>query len=186
MPSKPPAASAVAQPDYPPLPPMFMATYSTIIYYLSAMPTAIHASYNFFMAAVMTITPSVIISLVYRVFVMYAAARIIPAVRESGARALSQEPSLEDSDEAGRFLGLLSWFSPSILIAVYTSLLLQHFSSSNGNSVPGEWWTSRGGDAGGNLWRWINLAVTMTFYAVELYLGREDDDVRLTTHWKAD
>jgi len=114
---------------------------------------------------------------------MYAAARIIPAVRESGARALSQEPSLEDSDEAGRFLGFLSWFSPSILIAVYTSLLMQHFSSTNGNAS-GDWWTSRGGDAGGNTWRWISVAATMTFYAVELYLGRDDDVV--TSHWKVD
>jgi len=186
MPSEPSATPPV-QPDYPPLPPMIMATYTTLLHYLSTLPTAIHASFNFFMAAVMTITPSVIISLVYRVFVMYAAARIIPAVRESGARALSQEPSLEDNDEAGQFLGLLSWFSPSILIAVYTSLLIQHFSHSNGNgnTPPGEWWTSRGGDAGGNTWRWINLAATMMFYAIELYIGRNEDDV-VTTHWKID
>lgn len=86
----------------------------------------------------MTITPSVIISLAYRVFVMYASTRIIPAVRASGARALSQEPSLEDSDGAGQLLGLLSWFSPSILIAVYTSLLMQHFASVNGDGGLGK------------------------------------------------
>lgn len=117
---------------------------------------------------------------------MYAAARIIPAVRESGARALSQDPTLEDDDEAGRFLGFLSWFSPSILIAVYTSLLMQHFSTTNGHGSgnSGEWWSGVGGDAGGNSWRWINVAATMTFYAVELYIGRDDDVV--TTHWKVE
>jgi hypothetical protein len=185
QPSVPKATATPAiQPEYPPLPPVIMATYSTLLYYLSSLPTAIHASFNFFWAVVMTITPSVIISLVYRVFVMYAAARIIPAIRESGARALSQEPSLEDSDEAGRFLGFLSWFSPSILIAVYTSLLMQHFSNLNGNGgAPNPWWTAGGGDAGGNLYRWLNVAFVQLIYAVELYMSRED---LIVPHWKVD
>ena len=133
----------------------------------------------------MTITPSVIISLAYRLFVMYAAARIIPAVRESGSRALSEGPSLEDSDGVGRFLGILSYFSPSILIAVYTSLLMQHFATASADH-PGEWWTSQGGDAGSNIWRWANLAGVMALYAVELYLGKDHDDSTLTSHWKID
>ena len=153
---------------------------------LSTLPTMIHSAFNLIIGAVMTITPSVIISLAYRVFVMYASARIIPAIRESGARALSQEPSLEDSDEAGQFLGFLSWFSPSILIAVYTSLLMQHFASTNGDGSAGDWWKSQGGDAGGNFWRWTNLAVTMALYAIELKISKEDDDGRLTSHWKSD
>ncbi|OBT50043.1 hypothetical protein VE04_09349 [Pseudogymnoascus sp. 24MN13] len=57
-----------------------------------------------------TITPSVIISLAYRIFVFYAATRIIPSVRDAGARGLSREPTLEDDDGAGWFLGVLSWF----------------------------------------------------------------------------
>jgi len=163
-----------------------MASYSTLVHVLSTVPIAVRTSFNFLLAAIMTITPSVLISLAYRVFVMYASARIIPAVRQSGARALSQEPSLEDDDEAGRLLGLLTWFSPSIIIAVYTSLLMQHFASTSGEGGNGEWWTNQGGDTGGNLWRWINLAFTMGLYAVELYLGREEDGVRLTNHWKID
>jgi hypothetical protein len=147
----------------------------------------IHSGYNLIVGAVMTITPSVIISLAYRVFVMYASARIIPAIRESGARALTQDPTLDDSDEAGQFLGFLSWFSPSILIAVYTSLLMQHFASTNGDGTgSGDWWNSQGGDAGGNFWRWINLACTMALYAIELKISKEDDDGRLTSHWKSD
>lgn len=114
---------------------------------------------------------------------MYAAARIIPAIRESGASVLSHEPSLEDSDGVGRVVGLLSYYSPSILIAVYTSLLMQHFAS-NSADHPSEWWTNQGGDAGSNVWRWLNLAGTMALYAVELYLGKDQDD--MTTHWKMD
>ena len=188
QPSHPSDAAALPeQPALPPLPPIIMASLSTITYALSAVPEALRTSFNFLVAAVMTITPSVIISLAYRVSVFYASARIIPAVRESGARALSQEPSLEDNDEAGRLLGFLSFFSPSILVAVYTSLLMQHFSSLSGNGdVHARWWLSQGGQSGANLWRWINLGLTMVLYAVELYLGREDDEGPLTSHWKSD
>lgn len=182
------ASMASAQPALPPLPPIIMASYTTLLHAFETVPSTIQSFFTFIVAAVMTITPSVIISLAYRVFVMYAAARIIPAIRESGARALSQEPSLEDSDAAGQFMGFLSWFSPSILIAVYTSLLMQHFASTswNGNGHNGDWWTNQGGVVGGNLVRWINLWFTMMLYAVELYIGRMDDDGRLTSHWKTD
>lgn len=182
------SAAAVApplEPNFPPLPPIIMASYSTLIHALSTLPSTIHTAFNFLVAAIMTITPSVLISLAYRLFAMYAAARIIPAVRDSGARALSQEPSLDDSDGVGQFMGLLSYFSPSILIAVYTSLLMQHFAS-NSTDHSGEWWTSQGGDVGSNVWRWINLAGTMILYAVELYLGKDHDDTTLTSHWKID
>ncbi|KAF2809732.1 ICE2-domain-containing protein [Mytilinidion resinicola] len=181
------ASPPPAQPALPPLPPIIMASYTTLLHIFSTLPTMIHSGYNLIVGAIMTITPSVIISLAYRVFVMYASARIIPAIRESGARALTQDPSLDDSDEAGQLLGFLSWFSPSILIAVYTSLLMQHFASTNGDgSSNGDWWNSQGGDAGGNFWRWINLAVTMALYAIELKISKEDDDGRLTSHWKSD
>jgi len=162
-----------------------MASYSTLMNIVANLPATTHQAFHFITAAIMTITPSVIISLAYRVFVMYASTRIIPAVRDSGARALSQEPTLEDNDEVGQVLGLASWFSPAILISVYTSLLMQHFASTSGNGGSGEWWTSQGGDAGGNIWRWINLAATMGLYAVELYIGRDESD-GLTSHWKSD
>ena len=166
-----------------------MASYTTLLHALGSLPTIAHTGFNLMVGAIMTITPSVIISLAYRVFVMYAAARIIPAIRESGARALSQEPSLDDDDETSKILGFLTWFSPSIIIAVYTSLLMQHFASGNGgdgSAATGEWWTNQGGDAGGNFWRWINLGITMGLYAIELKFSNIDDDGRLTSHWKTD
>lgn len=175
------AEQAANQPDFPPLPPIIMASYSTIVHLLGSLPSAIYSSLSFLHAAFQTIAPSVMISLTYRIIVFYCATRIIPAVRESGARALLDEPSLDDSDSASRVLGFLSWFSPSILIAVYTSLLLQHFST-NGE----EGWTLRDGDAGGNVWRWVNVAATMTLYAIELYLGHDDVDGGMVNHWKMD
>lgn len=173
--------------DFPPLPPIFMASYTTLMHALSLLPSIIHALFNVITAVFSAVTPSVLISLAYRLLVLYASTRIIPAVREAGARALSQEASLDDSDAAGQVLGFLSYFSPSILIAVYTSLLMQHFASaSQAMGGSGEWWSSQGG-GGGNMWRWINLACTMSLYAVELWLGEHDDlDHGLAGHWKTD
>ncbi|KAI1650266.1 ICE2-domain-containing protein [Daldinia loculata] len=176
------AEQAANQPEFPPLPPIIMASYSTLVHLFNLLPEAVYSSLSFLHAAFQTIAPSVMISLTYRLIVFYCATRIIPAVRESGARALLEEPSLDDSDEANRILGFLSWFSPSILISVYTSLLLQHFSASGGE----EGWTLRHGDSGGNTWRWVNVAATMSLYAIELYLGSDDSDSGLVNHWKTD
>ncbi|EAQ90751.1 hypothetical protein CHGG_02686 [Chaetomium globosum CBS 148.51] len=152
--------AAAAQPDFPPLPPIIMASYSTLMHMLGNLPTAVSSSFQFLYAAFQTITPSVIISLTYRIIVFYCATRIIPAVRELGATAIMEEPTLEDTEGANRLIGFLSWFSPSMLIAVYTSLLLQHFSVSSGDDAG---WTLRAGDAGGSTWRWVNIAATMGF-----------------------
>ncbi|KAF4266388.1 hypothetical protein KXW39_007658 [Aspergillus fumigatus] len=173
--------------DFPPLPPIIMASYSTLMHALSSLPSIIHAAFNVITAVFSAVTPSVLISLAYRIFVLYASTRIIPAVRESGARALSQEASLDDTDAAGQFLGFLSYFSPSILIAVYTSLLMQHFAiTSQAMGGSGQWWSIQGG-GGGNLWRWVNLACTLALYAVELWLGENNDlDTGLAGHWKTD
>lgn len=175
-----------AQPDFPPLPPIIMASYSTLMHVLSTLPSAVRSSLTFLHAAFQTITPSIIISLAYRIFVFYAATRIIPTVRNSGALALLDEPSLEDNDGANKFLGLLSWFSPSLLVAVYTSLLMQHFSTQSSDGQIGQWWAMQGGNTGGNVWRWINVAATMALYALELYLGKEDMDGSFMGHWKTD
>ncbi|PNY27547.1 Uncharacterized protein TCAP_02533 [Tolypocladium capitatum] len=165
------------QPEIPPLPPIIMASYSTLLHILGSLPSAIHSSLALLYAAFQTITPSVIISLTYRLFVFYSATRIIPSVRDLGARALMHEPDFDDSETASKVLGFLSWFSPSILVAVYTSLLLQHFSTSEGP----DGWTLRGGDVGGGTWRWINIGLTMVLYGVELCLGSDEQD-----HWKVD
>ncbi|KAF7946695.1 hypothetical protein EAE96_009685 [Botrytis aclada] len=177
---------APVQPDFPPFPPIIMASYSTLLSVLSTMPSFVHSSFYFLYAAFQTITPSIIISLAFRVFVFYAATRIIPAIRESGVGALSQDLGLDESEGEGKILGLLSWFSPSILIAVYTSLLMQHFSSVTSEGNMGEWWMMQGGNTGGNIWRWINVSATMALYALELYLAKEDMDGSLTGHWKID
>ncbi|EAA65212.1 hypothetical protein AN1382.2 [Aspergillus nidulans FGSC A4] len=121
--------------DFPPLPPIIMASYTTLMHALSLLPSIIHAAFN-------------MITAVFR---------------------------------------FLSYFSPSILISVYTSLLMQHFATtSQAMGGSGQWWSTQGA-GGGNLWRWINLAGTLALYAIELWLGAADDlDSGLAGHWKTD
>lgn len=176
----------LAQAEFPPFPPMIMASYSTILYMLSTLPSAVLSSFNFLFAAFQAVTPSVIISLAYRILVFYAATRIIPAIRESGAQAFSEESDLAENEGAGNILGLLSWFSPSILVAVYTSLLMQHFSITSSEGNPAKWWEMQEGNSSGNIWRWINVTATMALYALELYLGHSNLDDTLMNHWKTD
>jgi hypothetical protein len=167
-----------------------MASYTTLIQAFSTLPSTIHLTYRFVVAALATITPAVLISLAYRFFVFYASTRIIPAVRENGARSLEQEPSLEEADGVGQILAALSWYSPSILIAVYSSLLMQHFAlhpdSVGATAVASSQWTLQPHLIGGaGVWKWINIGATMVLYAVELYIG-DDVEGGVTGQWTGD
>ncbi|KAJ9654389.1 hypothetical protein H2198_006551 [Neophaeococcomyces mojaviensis] len=190
-PSHPETASAPPTPAFPPFPPIIMSSYDAIMQAITALPGNILDTLQFTAAAFSAVTPSVLVSLGYRLFVFYASTRIIPAINESGAGGLSLEPTLEDTHAGNQFLAFLSWFSPSILIAVYTSLLMQHFATTMGGYTPGltetitSWWSGDGQPGmDGNLWKWINLVATMLLYAVELRLGDEDNIG--TDHWKVD
>lgn len=185
------APTADGTPDFPPFPPIIMSSYTAFVQLLSALPGALWDTLDFIAAAFKAVSASVLISLGYRLFVFYASTRIIPAVNESGARGLSIEPSLEDSNAGNQFLAFLSWFSPSILIAVYTSLLMQHFATTMGGYSPGltesigAWWHGNGQPGmNGNLWKWVNLVGTMALYAIELYIGRDEEIDG--AHWKVD
>ena len=190
-PNEPIDAASTNNPEFPPFPPIIMSSYTAFLQILSALPGALWDTVDFIAAAFKAVSASVLISLGYRLFVFYASTRIIPAVNESGARGLSIEPSLEDSNAGNQFLAFLSWFSPSILIAVYTSLLMQHFATTMGGYSPGltesigAWWHGNVQPAvNGNLWKWVNLIGTMGLYAIELYLGRDDEIDG--AHWKVD
>lgn len=185
------AATTRVEPDFPPFPPIIMSSYHSLLQALTMMPDFAVTSLSFISAAFAAVTPSVIISLGYRLFVFYASTRIIPAINESGASGLSIEPTLEDTNAGNKFLAFLSWFSPSILISVYTSLLMQHFATTIGGYSPGltgtigAWWNGNGQPGmDGNLWKWVNLVGTMALYVVELTITKDEDIDG--GHWKVD
>jgi hypothetical protein len=68
---------------------------------------------------------------------------------------------------------------------------MQHFATTMGGYSPGiagtiGAWLSGNGQPGmdGNLWKWVNLVGAMGLYAIELWLGQEDDIDN--GHWKVD
>lgn len=159
-PSSPPPSSP-EKPDFPPVPPLIMSSYTTIVSSLSSyIPGFLSQIATFVISAYSTITPSVVISLAYRLFVFYASTRIIPAVRESGGRGLEREASLGDKEAMSRIVAGLAHYSPCILVAVYTHLLMQHLEVSGGEGI--SLW---GGMPliGGQVWRWINIGATSEF-----------------------
>lgn len=158
------------------------------------------------MTAGATITPSVVVSLAYRLFVFYAATRIIPAVRDDNSASVMGGEAMSR---------LLDWYSPCILVSVYTHLLMQHLEVAGGEAGK---WENGMSPVGGLVWRWVNVGATSKFepsrdwdlrvpgrgflvlesalmltvgyplvvlYAFELKHG-DHDGGELTSHWKTD
>ncbi|KAL7270652.1 hypothetical protein RUND412_006631 [Rhizina undulata] len=185
-PSLPPMAAD--KPEFPPFPPLIMDSYTTLVSSMSAfIPTFLRQIGTFVVSAYSTVTPFVIISLAYRILVFYASTRIIPAVRESGGRGLGQGPNIKDKEVMSRIAAAFEWYSPSILIAVYTHLLMQHFEITHEDGYTAEngapW--APGLPVRGQVWRWVNIGATMALYAFELIQGDQGGEA-LTSHWKTD
>lgn len=127
-----------------------------------------------------TLPPHLLLSLIYRVAVLHLAARIVPVIRKSSmgwddgmevndagvtpgfwdGRSLRQEPANM------RITTVVLSYRRAILIAVYTHLLLL--------------------DAGSQTWwRWVNIAVFLAVWSLELLLDAEGDDDSVT-RWKVD
>ena len=132
-------------PDFPPLPPAIMSSFTVMATFL---PLTIKTSYKFLRSALSNVTPSVIVALAYRLSVLNASTKIIPAVREG--RGLDVEDDEDEGTTTGMIFKILRGFSPVAMIAVYTNLLMTHFESMRGNEL-GEM-TSKTG--------WINILGT--------------------------
>jgi len=92
-------STAIPPSTGPSLPPMIIRTYNTFIALLySILPTTIHNTLNLAYTAIThTLTPSILTSLLYRIFVLYAATRIIPAVR-GVSQELTSEPDFDSPE----------------------------------------------------------------------------------------
>ncbi|KAF3198922.1 hypothetical protein TWF106_005318 [Orbilia oligospora] len=193
-PNNPPEISE--KPDFPPLPPFIISSVSNISEsILQVLPLAITSAFIFIRSALDTIPPSVLVSLAYRLFVLNASTKIIPAVREG--KSLSMEDENEDDPGSGgttRFLTFIRSFSPVAMITVYTNLLMMHFEAMRGGELGiavGKmgWinmliWTPLGAE----IWRWVNVLATLALYSFELCQAQADDEdgTTLTSHWKTD
>lgn len=76
--------SSSTRPDIPPLPPIIIDGYTNLVSTVAALvPTSFKTVFQFLHGAVSTVTPSVFVSLSYRLTVFFAATRIVPAVQEA-------------------------------------------------------------------------------------------------------
>ncbi|OCF60055.1 hypothetical protein L486_02728 [Kwoniella mangroviensis CBS 10435] len=145
---------------------------------------AIHSTFPSFISVSRTLPPHLLLSLIYRVAVLHMAARIVPVIRKSSlgwddglsidgngvgeqkegfwdGRSLGQEPPNM------RITTVVLSYRRAILIAVYTHLLLLDGGSQT-------WW------------RWINIALFLSVWSLELLLDAEGDDNESVTRWKVD
>ncbi|KAF3934666.1 hypothetical protein ABW20_dc0103904 [Dactylellina cionopaga] len=196
-PNNPPETSQ--KPDFPPLPPFIMSSFSAVSESLfQTLPLAITSSFIFIRSALETIPPSVLVSLAYRLFVLNASTKIIPAVRDGKSLSIKSDEEEEEDDGASgsttRFLNFIRSFSPVAMITVYTNLLMMHFEAMRGGELGvavGKmgWinmliWTP----LGAQIWRWVNVLATLALYSFELCQAQADDEdgITLTSHWKTD
>ncbi|WWC67206.1 uncharacterized protein I206_101113 [Kwoniella pini CBS 10737] len=146
----------------------------------------IHSVFSSFISVSRTLPPHLLLSLIYRVAVLHMAARIIPIIRKSSlgwddgfssdgadntpiqqkdgfwdGKSLNQEPPNM------RITTIVLSYRRAILIAVYTHLLLLDGGSQT-------WW------------RWINIALFLAVWSLELLLDAEGDDTESVTRWKVD
>ncbi|KAK7205787.1 hypothetical protein BZA70DRAFT_256649 [Myxozyma melibiosi] len=78
-------SSGGSKTEFPPFPPIIMESYATIVASLaSTVPSSFATTFEFILAAMSTITPSIVVSLMYRLLVLFATTQIIPALRETG------------------------------------------------------------------------------------------------------
>lgn len=105
----------------------------------------------------------VLVGLFYRVAAMYAASRIILALKRKH-EGYEESRRLSEEEPAARVMTVLVTYSRLILIAVYTHLLLLN---SSGNQ---------------EFWRWLNVFLTVGLWAVELQLSGAEEGQK----WKTD
>ncbi|SCU89749.1 LAFA_0E20582g1_1 [Lachancea sp. 'fantastica'] len=133
-------------------------------YFTSSVPSSIQELFILtWSMAKEAIAPAVVMNLCFRILIFYSATRIIPALQKKHKR------------RSRRFMRLLYLYSPCIVIAMYTHLILQYSGQmSNDLCLWGCFpWSHEGStkivaDSWG-FWNWCNIFCTMAIYASELW-----------------
>jgi hypothetical protein len=165
------------------LPPIIVTGYTNMMATIAELiPQGFVTVFEFFIGAMSTITPSVAVSLAYRMVVFYAATRIIPALNSR------PPPGLKRRSKSQPVLFVIYSYAPCIIIAVYTHLLIQHSALHNdqGTYLDILWGNSK---TTWIFWGWINVFLTLTLYGLELVYGSESQvliDNHFDNHYKID
>ncbi|BGP34506.1 hypothetical protein JCM10296v2_006328 [Rhodotorula toruloides] len=150
---------------HPPLPPVVLQSLDAVS---SAVSQTFGAGVEFVMAASSALPFSVLVTLFYRVAVLYLATRIVLALkRQTGG--YEDNRKLSEEEPAARVMTIVLAYARSLLVAVYTHLLL--LSESNDQVF----------------WRWCNVFLVQILWAIEIRLGAHmDEDATVEARWKTE
>ncbi|GAA5864256.1 hypothetical protein JCM8547_001309 [Rhodosporidiobolus lusitaniae] len=150
---------------HPPLPPVLLESLEAVTRFASQ---TFGAAVDFAMAASSALPFSVIVLLFYRVLVLYAATRVVLALkRRTGG--YEDNRKLSEEEPFARFMTVALAYARSLLIAVYTHLLLLSTSPTHEQTF----------------WRWSNVFLVQLLWAVEIRLGQHMDEDG-TGRWKTE
>lgn len=168
--------------------------HSALPVFAALIPHAFTTIWRFFLSAARTLTLPLVINLVYRIGVFYAATKIIPALYDglpylpprtpmrSRQVLLTAIPMLHNDVDRkfGRavnqrmrqptVINLIYAYSPCLIIAVYTHLMMLYRGQLGTELTLWGWW-----DSSPQLvvhpwqfWNWVNMATTLFLYMAEL------------------
>lgn len=135
------------------------------------VPSSFQTILDFILVSSKTITPTILLNLAFRVSVFYAATRIIPTL------ASYTNPTQYKSNT----LKYVYAFSPCMVIAIYTHLMMQYSNELDSELCIWGWWEQvedlRVIVNPWLFWNWVNMFTTLGLYCAELL--SEGEVVRL-------
>ncbi|BGP57405.1 hypothetical protein JCM8202v2_005046 [Rhodotorula sphaerocarpa] len=143
---------------HPPLPPVVLQSLDAV---RKAVSQTFGAGVEFVVAASSAVPFSVLVTLFYRVAVLYAATRIVLNLkRQTGGYGREEEERrrLSEEEPAARVMTIALAYARPLLIAVYTHLLVLSLSSHD--QV---------------VWRWGNVFLVQLLWAIEIRLGGQQE-----------
>ncbi|GAA5881504.1 hypothetical protein JCM16303_005681 [Sporobolomyces ruberrimus] len=138
---------------HPPLPPVVLQSLDALS---SAVSQTFGAGVEFVQAASSAIPIHVLVGLLYRVAVLYAATRIVLTLKRQKGGYGHDQRKLLDEEPAARVMTIVLTYSRAGLIAVYTHLLLEEHQS---------------------YWAWVNIFTTIFLWGIELRIGNGNEGV---------
>ena len=165
------------------MPPVLVANVTQFMTTLAELtPKGLKTMLEFLRAVASSITPSIFMSLAWRMFSYLGALRLVPLIKRQTPRHREQGRTDQPaSSRPSRIVMLVYSFSPILIIMVYTHLILQHAgrivhgaprdSADAGFDWPRIWTNSR---EAWQFWGWANVFIVLAFYAIELAMSPAD------------
>ncbi|KAH3666089.1 hypothetical protein OGAPHI_004278 [Ogataea philodendri] len=167
-------------------------------------PKSFESLWDFLKISISNLTFSILIQLAYRISVFFAATKIIPIlqpVQKSSPLSTPSSPtpvkiakSTSKGQKKSASSRLIYLYSPCIIIAVYTNLMIQYIDELDTQNHIWNWLIPQFGFFephapepnssvhSWQFWNWINIFGVLLLYFLEL-VSHDPDDSSLTDHW---